>query len=356
MKTIDMKQIFRNLLVMGIALNCSLACETSCEKQEGPDPFGTDKPAPIKEEEKVSAKGGFLFAHMTKDNYGRIFYSISPDGLKWKLLNSGNMILNDYRGHPDITKGPDGKWYMMGLVEVGGSPLLWKSEDLITWKRNEISKSVFDANVLGYLSDAYLGAPKMFYDETTGQWIITYHCGSKDFQIGSSEFWHSMTTMYILTRDFETFTKPKMLFDSNLDGSIDFKGDDANIATIDVIIRKYGDTYYAIFKDERESDVSRTGKAIRISRSKYLTGPYSQPGPALTPSGREAPSIVQLNNGSWRLYTEVYPREYACYESNSIETGNWKENASFVPPVARHDIVVCIDGTTYKNILKAFDK
>jgi hypothetical protein len=44
---------------------------------------------------------------MLHGNYGQIVYSVSTDGLHWTLLNQGKPILDDYRGHPDICRGPD---------------------------------------------------------------------------------------------------------------------------------------------------------------------------------------------------------------------------------------------------------
>ena len=31
----------------------------------------------------------YLFAHMTKQDDGRLYYSVSQDGLQWTLLNGG---------------------------------------------------------------------------------------------------------------------------------------------------------------------------------------------------------------------------------------------------------------------------
>ena len=66
-----------------------------------------------------------------------------------------------------------------------------------------------------------------------------------------------------------------------------------NLATIDAIVRREEDRYYAILKDERYPTLDwPTGKMIRICSSPNLLGPYSEPGP---------PQIVHssiLRNGS----------------------------------------------------------
>ncbi len=58
---------------------------------------------------------GYLFAHMTKSDYGRLYYSISRDGLHWQPLNGGRRVMDErYRGHPDICRGHDGRFYLIG--------------------------------------------------------------------------------------------------------------------------------------------------------------------------------------------------------------------------------------------------
>ena len=81
------------------------------------------------------------------------------------------------------------------------------------------------------------------------------------------------------------------------------------MATIDTIIRKEGGSYYAIVKDERYPTLEwSTGKTIRICRSPNLLGPYSEPGPPISPNFREAPTLIPSPNGrAWYLYYEQYP-------------------------------------------------
>jgi hypothetical protein len=56
----------------------------------------------------------YLFAHMMDGDYGRLYYSISLEGLRWTPLNGGQWVWQDYRGHADICRGPDGPYYLVG--------------------------------------------------------------------------------------------------------------------------------------------------------------------------------------------------------------------------------------------------
>jgi hypothetical protein len=299
----------------------------------------------------TTTKGGYLFAHMTKSNYGHLYYSISADGKNWKTLNGGNVILSGYLGHPNIMKGGDGNYYMMGVSTTGTLryPILWYSTDLVTWKHKDLSRSIFDVSAFGYSNeDVSIGAPKIFYDSDSQQYMVTWHA----YKTGTNDNprWESMRTYYILTKDWNTFTPVKRLFN--------FSGIDSNMATIDVVIVKDHGTYYAIIKDERWPETISTGKTIRIATSTSLTGPYTNPGESITPAWHEAPFVVQKMDGSgWYLYTEKYTEaKYDLYEAPTLSSATWTAVTMSPPPGGRHGCVVQIPDNIYQGILKAYNK
>jgi hypothetical protein len=296
-------------------------------------------------------KGGYLFAHMTPSNYGHLYYSVSRDGLHWKTLNKGEEISSSFLGHPSIVKGRDNNYYMIGVSTSGDLryPILWYTSDLINWKQKKLERNIFDVSSFGYSNEnVYIGAPKIFYDEDRLIYMITWHA-YKTGTVDNAE-WESMRTYYILTKDWETFTPAKRLFN--------FTGSDENMATIDAIICKVGNIYYAIMKDERWPDkYPAVGKTIRIAKSNNLTGPYSNPGAAITPSWHEAPTVIQSSDGKeWYLYTEHYTvSTYDLFESSTLDGGMWKQ-VTFSPPIARHGCVIKVDEKTYQGLLNAYEK
>ena len=92
----------RVILVYGWWTLASLLC-TALGHAQMPDPPGQVGPSETPQYE------AYLFAHMMQGDYGRLYYSISVDGLHWKLLNGGKRICEDYGGHPDICPGHDGR-------------------------------------------------------------------------------------------------------------------------------------------------------------------------------------------------------------------------------------------------------
>ena len=293
---------------------------------------------------------GYLFAHMTKSDYGRLYYSISSDGLNWQLLNDGKRVLGkEYRGHPDITKGHDGRYYLVGNYERKLEIGIWVSDDLIKWsKLRDYSPDI--NHVPNFKpSIEYKGAPKIFYDPDSKKYLITWHSTiEKPIKEDSEQFWRGMRTLYVTSKDLKTFSHPRRLFNFDL-------------ATIDVIIRKEGPKYYAIIKDEKYPDFSwSTGKTIRICSSYNLLGPYSKPSPPVSPNFREAPNLIPRPDGKgWYLYYEQYPGiSYGMSTAPSIK-GPWYDvycKDFQIPETARHGCMIPITQNQYKAITQAFSK
>lgn len=314
-----------------------------------PDPPGQVQPG---EEPKFEA---YLFAHMMHGDYGRLYYSVSLDGLHWELLNGGKRVCKEYRGHADICKGHDGRYYLVGNRGDNRPDInFWVSEDLITWKH--YSDYVPDLKQVPDYPKALdrIGAPKLFYDAASSQYVLTWHT---THDLGPTDlpepYWAGQRTLFATSRDLRAFSAPlRKLFAWDM-------------ATIDVIIRKEGDFYYAILKDERYPTLEwTTGKTIRICRSPHLLGPYSEPGPPLSPSFREAPTVIPSPNGrAWYLYYEQYPGvAYGLSVGASLQ-GPWFQVAGNqqpswdkyrLPPKVRHGSMLPITRKQYEALVAAF--
>ena len=329
--------------------------------------------------EPAAGKGGYLFAHMTEQNYGSLFYCVSRDGISWEQLNDGKEIIDGYFGHPDICMAPDifgnapKRWYMIGVVRDSPKEalVLYHTTDFLVWEKQELDGNLFVVDHLGVYNEIpFVGAPKLFYDEDSQQFLITWHAGEfyRKMQLSDNpavrhvywcENWETMKTCYMLTKDFKNFTRPQRFFADPQYGDlapIYFTGLDATIATIDVIIRKIDGKYYAIMKDERgEEKAPVTHKSIRIASSDHLLGPYTNPGPPVTPNYREAPCLVKTLDGKYRLYFEDYSfHVYEMLESTAIEGAPWKKIAIFPPKEARHGCILPITEEQYQALKKKF--
>jgi hypothetical protein len=329
----------------------ALACFSTARAQM-PDPPGQVQAGEIPKYE------AYLFAHMMHGDYGRLYYSVSLDGLHWESLNGGKRVFPDYRGHADICHGPDGRYYLVGNRGDDQPDInFWVSDDLIAWKK--YGDYVPD---LKHVPDypkamARIGAPKLFFDEASSQYVLTWHT---THDLGATDlpepYWAGQRTLYATSKDLKTFSDPpRKLFEWDM-------------ATIDVILRKEGDRYYAILKDERYPTLDWvTGKTIRISSASSLLGHYSEPGPPVSPGFREAPTLIPSPNGkAWYLYYEQYPGvSYGLSVADSLE-GPWFQVSGgtfyqnwdkyFVPAKARHGSMMPISRRQYDALVSAFGK
>jgi len=297
----------------------------------------------------------YLFAHMMEGDYGRLYYSVSLDGLHWNMLNGGKRVFEEYHGHASICKGHDGRYYLVGNRGDERPDInFWVSDDLISWKK--YSNFVPDLkHVPGYSNTlARIGAPKLFFDQSSLQYLLTWHTPHELGPTNLPEpYWASQRTLYVTSKDLQTFSEPpRRLFEWEM-------------ATIDTFIAKEGNTYYAILKDERyPTQEWNTGKTIRIAHSDKLLGPYSKPGVPISPSFREAPTLIPSPNGKvWYLYYEQYPGiAYGLSVSTNLD-GNWFQaagnqrpdwNKFQLPPKVRHGSMLVITRTQYNSLKKAF--
>lgn len=296
----------------------------------------------------------YLFAHMTATDYGRLYYAVSEDGLHWTELNGGQRIMGEaYLGHPDIMTGPDGTYWLVGVQPRDQPPgvIFWHSTDLITWSRGpELPGERF--NVGDRRAGApYLGAPKLFYDDASARFYLTWHAARRDLPRheihGVDEArWSDMRTFVMSSPDLTTWTAPQRLFASEL-------------ASIDVILRHEGDRYYAILKDEHYPTFDHpTGKSIRIASAPTPLGPWSEPGPKISPNYHEAPTLVRMaGDDGWLLYHEQYPGIQYGVSTAATLAGPWYDawiRTYDVPSIARHGCMLRIPRTRCDALRDAF--
>lgn len=298
----------------------------------------------------------YLFAHMLHEDYGRLYYSVSTDGLHWHALNGKKRVSEVYRGHPDICKGHDGRYYLAGNNNDSSPDIdIWVSEDLIDWQKY----STYTPNLSSTPDYAQalqrIGAPKLYFDELSKRYILTWHTPHKEGTKEDPErYWASQRTLYVLSKDLKSFSDhPTKLFDWDM-------------GTIDVFIRKVGAHYYAVIKDETYPTLYwPTGKTIRISRAPSLTGPYSEPSTPISPNFREAPMLIPSpDNEIWYLYYEQYPGvSYGLSIADNLN-GPWYQASGYtfhsdwdkysLPKSVRHGCMITISKDEYARLVEEF--
>ncbi|MCK5815260.1 MAG: glycosyl hydrolase family 43, partial [Flavobacteriaceae bacterium] len=229
--------------------------------------------------------------------------------------------------------------------------------DLITWEKYTNYTPILK-DIPEYKEALQrLGAPKIFYDDASKQYVLTWHTPHKEGTKEDPErYWQSMRTLYVTSKDLKTFSEtPQKLFEWDM-------------GTIDVFIRKIQGRYYTIIKDERYPTVEwTTGKTIRISSSDSLLGPYSYPSDPISPNFREAPMLIPSpDNNYWYMYYEQYPGvSYGLSVTRNIN-GPWYQVSGYTffadwdkysfPKEVRHGCMIPISKKEYDKLTNHFKK
>ncbi|MFT4054733.1 MAG: glycosyl hydrolase family 43, partial [Novosphingobium sp.] len=103
-----------------LARTIALAATAAAFSFSGVHASGQAQPAKVEvvpgapETPYIDPDKAYLFAHMTKERYGVLYYSVSRDGLHWQQVNGGRPVSEDYHGHASIARGADGRYYLVG--------------------------------------------------------------------------------------------------------------------------------------------------------------------------------------------------------------------------------------------------
>jgi hypothetical protein len=147
---------------------------------------------------------------------------------------------------------------------------------------------------------------------------------------------------YVKTKDFNTFTETKLLYDKGIN-------------TIDATIFPLGNKYVMFMKDEA---LSPSEKNIKIAYSNNLIGPYTNASKPITGNyWAEGPTVIKID-GKWIVYFDKYKDgKYGAVESNDMK--NWKDISDKVsfPQGTRHGSVFRISKDEFQvlnpHIIKA---
>ncbi|MBE8712802.1 glycoside hydrolase family protein [Sphingobacterium hungaricum] len=330
-----------------LCIALSAFCLSSLAQQPNP-------PGQVKDGEK-SVNEAYLFAHMTHEDYGKLYYTVSLDGLHWKRLNNKKRVFDEYRGHPDIVKGHDGRYYIAGNQSDDAKEInIWVSDDLIAWNKH----SVFTPDLKktpNYKPLQRIGAPKIFYDQASKHYVVTWHTPHLDGTKEDAErYWASQRTLYVTSKDLKTFSEiPNRLFSWEM-------------GTIDVFLRNAEGKYWAIIKDETYPTLDWvTGKTIRIASSDKLFGPYENLSAPISPNFREAPMLIPSPDGkAWYLYYEQYPGvSYGLSVAKELK-GPWYQLSGYtffadwdkysMPTKLRHGCMITLSLAEYDKLVQHF--
>lgn len=303
----------------------------------------------------------YLFVHFrekaTPDGE-QVYFGLSRDGFAWEPVHGGQPVLWAYygdKGVRDFTviKCEDtGKYYIIATDlslaygmrnqyhhswdEIGrkGSKCfsVWESENLVSWSEQRLVR-------FGDEDFGCLWAPDVIFDRERGDYVIHWSSSHRCNDYGQKAIYYSRT------KDFETFSKPEVLY----------RKEDSGV--IDSAMYEEDGKYYLFVKSEGNPH------RIILLESEHVTGPFAripafdESMAAIEAGQYEAPTAVRLEDGRWCLFLDYYgvPGEgqgYVPFVADSLASGRFlRADESFHFPYGfKHGTIMKISEDEYRRI------
>ena len=287
-----------------------------------------------------SAPEVFLFSFFRENGQDGLFLASSRDGLQWSELKPpgrsflastlGDKLMRD----PCLRRAPDGSFRLVWTTGWGDRIIGHaSSKDLRHWTEPEAIPVMMHEPTA---RNAW--APELFYDEANGRWLVFWSSTLPNRfpeTAGSGDDGWNHRAYYITTRDFETFSETKLLYDGGFN-------------VIDATLLKVGSRYYLIVKDETRQPVK---KHLRFAVGDHAEGPFGPASEPFTMSWVEGPSAVSIGGGII-VYFDHYasPQYYGAVKT--ADFNSWQDvttQLSF-PAGARHGTVLRVPEAVVESL------
>lgn len=297
---------------------------------------------------------GYLFVHFIGEEKDgeQIYFALSRDGLHWQDLNGGSPVLRSHTGScgvrdPFPIRDPEGgKIRIIATdlrIEAGkgweaaedaGSRdlIVWESEDLIHWSREQ-------AFTVGIPGAGCVWAPEAVYDGEKKAFFVFF--ASKVKREGETRGKQRIYGTW--TRDFHTFSETFLYFEKENH-------------VIDTTIAKQDGRYYRISKDE-------TTKRLILEEAEDLLGSYTPiESPVLAGlTGVEGPEIYRLpDQKTWCLIADRFQEGtgYLPMVTQNLEQGDFRvlspEEFDMGGVKKRHGGILQITDEEYDALLERY--
>ena len=308
----------------------------------------------VKARANVDEMTDYLFAYFIGNGTGeeQIYFASSEDGLNWEELYDGKPVLTSSMGttglrDPYIFRSAEGdKFYLIATdlsialdgnwttAQQKGSQaiMVWESEDLVNWTDQRM------VTVSDKIQAGCTWAPEVFYDDKTGEYLVFW--ASKV----ATDNYAKQRLYYSKTRDFHSFTEPKVWID------------ESHSAIDSTVVRDDDDTYYRFTKNESET-------FIYMEKSdSLLSNNWTKVNEKIA-SGVEGPCSFKFNEddiesagAKWCLLLDAFGAGgYYPMITDSLASGQFTkiENAN-LPKRPRHGTVMNITRDEYNAVMQAY--
>ena len=271
------------------------------------------------------SKQAYLFTsfHEPATDGLRLLYSF--DSYHWTDLNKTFLkpevgtqkVLRD----PSIVQGPDGTFHLVWTCSWKGDKGFGyaSSKDLINWTEQKFLP-VMESEP----TTVNVWAPEIFYDDDKNEFVIIWASTIPlRFAKGIEEEDNNHRMYSITTKDFVTFSKPKLFLDPG------FSVIDA------VIVKRATKDYVLVLKDN-----TRPNRNLKVAFGEDALGPYKNVSETFSPKLTEGPTVVKVKN-DWLIYFDAYGQEiYSAYKTSDFKTFKDITSEISIPEGHKHGTII----------------
>lgn len=284
-------------------------------------------------------KEAYLFTSFHEPADAGLRYLYSDDGRNWDSIPGtwlqptlGDKIMRD----PSIWRGKDGTYHLVWTIA-------WRkdrgfgyaeSKDLMHWS------NVKRVPVMDHLPDTYnVWAPELFYDEQKEQYMIIYSSLVPDstciaFEKEQKDYYR---LYYTTTKDFETFTQAKLLYDPGF-------------SCIDGYLLQRGEKdYVMVVKDNRKPGHSN----LKVTFATSPEGPFSAASEPFTEEWSEGPCVTKVGD-EYLIYYDLYRKYiYGATSTKDFQHFTTLTDSVRIPRLHKHGTICKVPRKELKRLLKA---
>jgi len=264
----------------------------------------------------------------------RLLYS--DDAYHWTDLNrtllkpevGTQKVMRD----PSIVQGPDGTFHLVWTCSWKGDKGFGyaSSKDLIHWSAQEFIP-VMETEP----STVNVWAPEIFYEDETKEYIIIWASTIPfRFAKGIEDEDNNHRMYYVTTRDFTSFSKPKLFIDPG------FSVIDA------VIVKRKAKDYVLVLKDN-----TRPNRNLKIAFSNSATGPYGAASETFSPKLTEGPTVVKVKQ-DWLIYFDAYGQKiYSAVKTADFKSFKDVTSEVSIPEGHKHGTIIKVKKSIIKKLI-----
>jgi len=283
------------------------------------------------------SKQAYLFTsfHEPANEGLRLLYS--DDAYHWKDLNKvflkptigTQKIMRD----PSIVQGPDGVFHLVWTCSWKGDRGFGyaSSKDLMNW-----SEQKFIPVLDNEPTTVNVWAPELFYDNEKQEFSIIW-ASTIPFRFAKGiEDEDNNHRMYVITtKDFTSFTSPKLFLDPG------FSVIDA------VILKRAAKDYVLVLKDN-----TRPNRNLKVAFGADALGPYTGVSETFSPKLTEGPTVVKVGK-DWLIYFDAYgDKKYSAVKTSDFKSFKDVTSEITVPEGHKHGTIIKVKRKVIEKLTK----